>query len=77
MTDASATALTRTMNEVPASDNQNCSLPKQIATKKVAVVQCEGFRCLAYQENEAGMWRDVQTGKELPGVQSVVFEFAV
>jgi hypothetical protein len=65
------------MNDVPASDNRNCSLPKQIATKKVAVVQCEGFRCLAYQEKEAGIWRDVQTGEELISVKSVVFEFAV
>jgi hypothetical protein len=75
--DANRAALTRTMNDVPASDNRNYALPKQIATKKVAVVQCEGFRCLAYRENEAGIWRDVQTGEELPCVKSIVFEFAI
>jgi hypothetical protein len=65
------------MNEVPAGDSRNDALPKQAATKKVAVVQCEGFRCLAYQEQEAGIWRDIQTGQELRYVKGVVFEFAV
>jgi hypothetical protein len=65
------------MSEVSASDDQDPGLPKHSATRKVAVVQCEGFRCLAYREQETGVWRDVQTGKELLGVQSVIFEFAV
>ncbi len=45
------------------------------AIKKVAVVQCEGFRCLAYRD--ADVWRDFQTGRELPEVKEVVFEFPV
>ena len=65
------------MSEVSASDNQDRDLPRNSATKKVAVVQCEGFRCLAYRENGTGVWRDVQSGEELPGVQSVIFEFAL
>lgn len=65
------------MSDVPVSNSQDSDLPKQALTKKVAVVQCEGFRCLAYRENGTGVWRDVQSGEELPGVQSVIFEFAV
>jgi len=45
------------------------------AIKNIAVVQCEGFRCLAYRDGE--MWRDFQTGKELPEVKSVVYTFSV
>jgi hypothetical protein len=65
------------MSDVPASENQNQALRRQPATKKVAVVQCEGFRCLAYRDPDGEMWRDVETGVELPSVQSVVFEFTV
>ncbi|HWD91859.1 MAG TPA: hypothetical protein VG938_05865 [Verrucomicrobiae bacterium] len=65
------------MSDVPASNNMNHASPGHAATKKVAVVQCEGFRCLAYQDPATGIWHDVQTGAELPGVKDVVFEFAV
>jgi hypothetical protein len=64
------------MNDVPANDSHR-DLPKQSAAKKVAVVQCEGFRCLAYRDPDTEVWRDVETGAELSGVQSIVFEFAV
>ena len=58
---------------IPGKDH----LPKahDSAIKKVAVVQCEGFRCLAYRDAE--IWRDFQTGRELPEVKDIVFEFPV
>jgi hypothetical protein len=66
----------QTMSDVPASENKEHPTHKQdLAIKKVAVVQCEGFRCLAYRDGD--LWRDFQTGKELPAVLSVVFEFGV
>ncbi len=35
------------------------------------VVQCEGFRCLAYLDVE-GRWRSVYDGRELPRVLEIV-----
>jgi hypothetical protein len=64
------------MSDVPVSENKD--RVEQVTnsdTKNIAVVQCEGFRCLAYRE--ADTWRDFQTGKELPEVKSVVFTFSV
>jgi len=64
------------MSDVPVSENRDrVSHEQDSAIKKVAVVQCDGFRCLAYRE--ADTWRDFQTGNELPEVKSVVFEFPV
>lgn len=66
----------QTMSNVPASENKDyVSHNQDSAIKKVAVVQCEEFRCLAYRQDEG--WRDFQTGDELPEVKSVVFEFSV
>ena len=45
------------------------------AIKNVAIVQCEGFRCLAYRDAE--VWREFETGKELPEVKSVVSTFSI
>jgi hypothetical protein len=59
------------MSDVPA----NASKEPHAPIKNIAVVQCEGFRCLAYQDGET--WRDFQTGKELPEVKSLVFTFSV
>jgi hypothetical protein len=59
------------MNDAPLSDNKE----PHAAIKNVAVVQCEGFRCLAYRDAEK--WLDFQTGKELPEVKSVVYTFSV
>ena len=59
------------MSDLPVSENKDA----QAAIKNIAVVQCEGFRCLAYRDGN--IWRDFQTGKELPEVKSVVFTFAV
>lgn len=53
----------------------NDSKQPHAAIKNIAVVQCDGFRCLAYREEE--IWRDFQTGKELPEVKSVVYTFSV
>lgn len=35
------------------------------------VVQCEGFRCLAYLDVE-GKWRSAYDGKELPRVLEII-----
>ena len=59
------------MSELPVSENKE----PHAAMKNLAVVQCEGFRCLAYRDGD--IWRDFQTGKELPEVKNVVFTFAV
>ena len=64
------------MSDVPASDNKNrLSRGENSAIKNIAVVQCDGFRCLAYRDVDS--WRDFQTGKELPEVKNVVFTFSV
>jgi len=60
-----------TMSDVSVSESKE----SHAAIKNVAVVQCEGFRCLAYRDEK--IWRDFQTGKELPEVKSVVFTFTV
>jgi hypothetical protein len=62
----------QTMSEVPVSITKE---PHDAAINNIAVVQCESFRCLAYRDGE--MWRDFQTGKELPAVKSVVYTFSV
>jgi hypothetical protein len=64
MSDASAT---------PGKDH-----PPQVrdsTIKKVAIVQCEGFRCLAYRDAET--WRDLHTGRELPEVKGIISEIPV
>ena len=48
------------------------------ATRKVkrhvSVVQCERYRCLAYQD-EGGQWRNDRTDELLPPVRQVVLSF--
>jgi hypothetical protein len=69
-------AVIQTMSDVPATKNKELVKPEQReGIKNIAVVQCEGFRCLAYRDMD--VWRDFQTGKELPDVKSVVFAFTV
>jgi hypothetical protein len=66
----------QTMSDVPADEKKDYMTSEpQSASKNIAVVQCDGFRCLAYRD--ADIWRDFQTGKELPEVKSVVFTFSV
>jgi hypothetical protein len=38
----------------------------------VAVVQCEGFRCMARRDAE-NVWREFHSGKVLPEIKEVVF----
>jgi hypothetical protein len=64
-------AVIQTMSDLPVSEKKE----PNAAIKNLAVVQCDGFRCLAYRDGE--MWRDFQTGKQLPEVKSVVFTFSV
>jgi hypothetical protein len=68
----SEAATVQTMSDLPVSEKKE---PHDGAIKNLAVVQCDGFRCLAYRDGEA--WRDFQTGKPLPEVKSVVFTFSV
>jgi hypothetical protein len=69
-------AVIQTMSDVPASEDKKLvKSAHSDGIKNIAVVQCEGFRCLAYRD--ADIWRDFQTGKELPEVKSVVFTFSV
>jgi hypothetical protein len=64
------------MSDVPAAENkERIEQEPNSAAKNIAVVQCDGFRCLAYRE--ADTWRDFQTGKELPEVKTVIFTFSV
>jgi len=65
-------AVIQTMSDLPVSEKK--ALPPA-AMQNLAVVQCEGFRCLAYRDGE--QWRDFQTGKQLPEVKSVVYTFTV
>ncbi len=59
------------MSDLPVSENKD----SHAAIKNIAVVQCEEFRCLAYRDGN--IWRDFQTGKELPPVKNVVFTFSL
>ena len=61
------------MSEVPGKDKKNAGQGHNSAIKNLAVVQCDGFRCLAYRDEDT--WRDFQTGKKLPEVLNVVFTF--
>jgi len=61
-----------TMSDLPVSAKK---VPPPAAMKNLAVVQCDGFRCLAYRDGD--IWRDFQSGKPLPEVKSVVHSFAV
>lgn len=64
------------MSDSPASKKEDRAPRKtDSARRKVAVVQCNGFRCMAYQDN--GKWHDYQTGEVLPEVLSIVLEFPV
>lgn len=66
----------RAMSNVPA-DEEDYGVWRRAhpAIRNVAVVQCEGFRCLAYRDEE--IWREFETGKELPEVKSVVSTFTI
>ena len=69
-------AVTKTMSDVPASENtKRIRQRRQHAIKNVAVVQCDGFRCLAYRDKD--VWRDFHTGKELAEVKGIVSTFTV
>jgi hypothetical protein len=49
------------------SEDTPGSSPERRPTKGLPVqVQCEGFRCMAYQD-ENGNWIDSHTGKRLTG----------
>jgi hypothetical protein len=68
-------SVTRTMSDVPASKNVENTVRGQQdpGARRVAVVRCDGFQCLAYLDGE--VWRDFHTSKELPEVKEIVFTF--
>jgi len=64
------------MSDVPAGNKQfDVWRRAHSAIKNVAVVQCDGFRCLAYRDGN--IWREVESGKELPGVKVIVSSFSI
>jgi len=62
-------------NGVPAPEDKGPDTGERSSLEHVAVVQCNGFRCLAFLDSTR-KWRDFHTGKELPEVKEVVFTFA-
>lgn len=60
----------QTMSDLPVSEKKQ----PHTAMKNLAVVQCEGFRCLAYRDGE--IWREFQSGRPLPEVKDIVYTFA-
>jgi hypothetical protein len=69
-------AVISTVSDVSASEKKDrVNSEPSPASKSIAVVQCEHFRCLAYREGD--VWYDFQTGKELPEVKNVEFTFSV
>jgi hypothetical protein len=61
------------MSDAPVNEDSGIGQQQHSAIKNTAVVQCDGFRCLAYRDGD--IWREFETGKELTGVLSVVFTF--
>jgi len=56
--------------------SDNSTKEKKLApapTLEMAVVQCDGYRCLAFRDGKK--WRDFQTGEEIKSVQDVVHVF--
>ncbi len=62
------------MSDVPADKNTGNSEPEgDCEAKTFAIVQCNGFRCLAYRDGN--VWRDIDTGQELPEVKDIMDTF--
>ena len=56
--------------------NDTSAQPVRSTSPVPVQVQCDGYRCLAYQD-EKGTWRDFITGVEIKGnVQKVSYEFS-
>lgn len=58
-------------NSSESADKSNEKAPKP---GTLAIVQCEGFRCLASLDAN-NIWRDFHTGQQLQGVKAVVVLF--
>jgi hypothetical protein len=56
----------------PPSDTRARHPDGDAAPETIAVVQCEGFRCMA-RLDEKKIWRNFHTGTELPQVNAIVF----
>lgn len=67
------TTVTQTISEVPATKKGGAGQEPYSAMQNIAIVQCDGFRCLAYRD--ANTWRDLQNGRELPAVMAVIHSF--
>jgi hypothetical protein len=65
------------MNDnIPGFEDKNHAGRESTEPEIIAVVQCEGFRCLACRDAR-NIWRDFHTGKELPEIKEVVFRVAL
>jgi hypothetical protein len=53
------------------SRSEDKSNEKDFEPGTLAIVQCEGFRCLASLDAK-NIWRDFKTGEQLRGVKGVV-----
>jgi len=62
------------MSDVPGDINSGNS-EKEVdrEAKTFAIVQCNGFRCLAYRDGN--VWRNIDTGEELREVQNIMDTF--
>jgi hypothetical protein len=61
--------------------NQTAFNPASVAevlppVGRTVLVQCKGFRCLAYRDS-AGKWRDAQRKNELSNVIKVIWDLGI
>ncbi len=62
------------MSDVPADKSAgNFDNEPDREAKTFAIVQCNGFRCLAYRDGN--VWRNIDTGEELPEVKDIMDTF--
>ena len=58
--------------DIPAPEHRSDRKTKSPNGELVAVVQCEGFRCMARRDDN-NVWREFHSGKVLPEIKEIVF----
>jgi hypothetical protein len=61
-------------NSIPAPGLQGKEDDKPLAVGEVVLVQCDGFRCLAFRDHD-GTWRDYYRKEELRGPVQLIARF--